>query len=141
ETAGVLRLVTLWHDPTTRLGEFVELCREMEFRPGVGLPGRVWQSGEPAWIPDVVKDSNFPRAQAASRAGLHSAVAFPVLMGEEILGVLEFFSPKIREPDEDLLTMVRAIGSQIGQFIERKQAEAALRHSEARKGAILESAL
>jgi PAS domain S-box-containing protein len=141
ETAGVMRLVTVWHDPGVGAGGFEERCREIEFRPGVGLPGRVWQSGEPAWIPDVAKDSNFPRASAAAKVGLHSAFAFPILVRGEVTGVIEFFSPEIRQPDEDLLAMVGAIGSQIGQFSERKQAEDALRDSEARKSAILESAL
>jgi PAS domain S-box-containing protein len=141
EGARVLRLVTLWHDPAVSIDEFERRCQEIEFRPGVGLPGRVWKSGSATWIPDVVRDRNFPRAAIASRAGLHGAFAFPIVLGREVLGVVEFFSHEIRQPDEDLLAMVSAIGSQIGQFVERKQAEAALRESEARKGAMLEAAL
>ena len=37
------------------------------------------------------------------------------------------FSPQIRQPDTKLLKLLSAIGSQIGQFIERTEAEAALR--------------
>ena len=44
-----------------------------------------------------------------------------------MLGVLEFFSHQIRQPDTKLLKLLSAIGSQIGQFIERTEAEAALR--------------
>ena len=138
---GVLRLVSVWHDPVLPLAEFEQLCRSFEFVPGVGLPGRVWKSGMPAWIPDVVPDQNFPRGPVAARVGLHGAFAFPVVLGRAVLGVVEFFSHEIREPDRDLLEMVTAIGRQIGQFVERKEAEAALRESEARKGAILEAAL
>ena len=96
------------------------------FAPGIGLPGRVWASGQPAWIPDVIKDTNFPRAPVAARAGLHGAFGFPIVVGSDILGVMEVFSGEIQQPDEELLRMLAAIGSQIGQFMKRKQAEEAV---------------
>src|SRR5207244_4122550 len=80
-------------------------------------------SGTPHWIPDVSRDEGFQRQQLAARAGLHGAFAFPVLAGNVTLAVLEFFSREIRNPDPSLLQMVRVIGSQIGQFMARKQAE------------------
>jgi diguanylate cyclase (GGDEF)-like protein len=83
----------------------------------------VWVSGTPHWIPDVSRDEGFQRAQLATKAGLHGAFAFPVLAGNVTLAVLEFFSREIRNPDPSLLQMVRVIGSQIGQFMARKQAE------------------
>jgi PAS domain S-box-containing protein len=103
----------------------------MTFMPGIGLPGRVWSSREPAYIPDVVQDSNFPRARIAVSEGLHAAFAFPILLGSEVVGVMDFFSQEIRQPDQDLLDMMATIGSQIGQFLERKRAEEELRRSEA----------
>ena len=93
------------------------------FRPGIGLPGRVWSTAQPAWIPDVVHDPNFPRAQAASRAGLHGAFGFPILRGSTVLAVMEFFAREVRQPDTDLLGMLDAVGSQIGLFVDRKRAE------------------
>src|SRR5262249_53081993 len=93
---------------------------------GAGLPGRVWAGGDPAWIPDVVRDRNFPRAPAAARAGLHTALGFPIAVGGEVLGVLEAFSGEIQQPDEDLLQMLTAVGSQLGQFQKRQQAEEAV---------------
>ncbi len=126
----VLRCTEVWHTPSPRMEEFeVALCR-LAFTPGVGLPGRVWSSRRPAWITDVVQDANFPRAAAAAQAGLHGAFAFPVLLGSEFLGVIEFFSSQTREPDADLLEMMATIGGQVGQFIERKGAEERLRRSE-----------
>ena len=68
-------------------------------------------------------DANFPRAPIAAREVLHAAFGFPILLGGEVLGVMEFFSHEIRQPDQDLLDMMATIGSQIGQFIERKRAE------------------
>jgi two-component system, sensor histidine kinase and response regulator len=124
---NLLRCVESWHIPSTRVEEFDRSTRSQTLPPGVGLPGRVWSRAQPTWIKDVTQDANFPRASIAAREGLHSAFGFPILSGTEVLGVLEFFSPKIQEPDARLLEMMGAIGSQIGQFIERKSAEEALR--------------
>ena len=123
--ANVLRCGTLWSAPSAHVDLFISKCRETTFERGIGLPGRVWATGEPAWIPDVVKDGNFPRAPVAAREGLHGALGFPVMVGRETLGAMEFFSYEIQQPDEDLLRMLGAIGSQVGQFMKRKQAEEA----------------
>lgn len=123
----LLRCVETWHMPSAQLQEFDQGTHSRTFSPGVGLPGRVWSQAQPAWIEDVTRDVNFPRASLAAREGLHAAFGFPVLLGGEVLGVLEFFSEQIQKPDGDLLQMMSAIGSQIGQFIERKETEDALR--------------
>ena len=128
--ASVLRCVQTWNAPSIEAAEFDEITRGHTFARGVGLPGRVWNSGEPTWITDVTKEANFPRVSAAANAGLRGAVAFPILLGGEVLGVVGFYSREIREPDEEVLQMMSSIGSQIGQFVERKHAEEALRRSE-----------
>src|SRR5262245_9954229 len=124
--ARVLRCLYAWHVPGAKLDEFEATSRATTFASGVGLPGRVWASGEPAWIPDVLADANFPRASAAGREGLHGAFGFPILLGGEIHGVLEFFSSEIREPEEELLRILSTIGGQIGHFLERRWADQAL---------------
>jgi PAS domain S-box-containing protein len=121
--ADVLRCAELWTAPTSSFPEFDSMSRKATFERGVGLPGRVWASGEPAWIPDVVHDANFPRAAVAARDGLHAAFGFPVLLRGEVLSVMEFFSREVREPDESLLSMLRTVGSQIGMFIDRRRAQ------------------
>ena len=83
----------------------------------------MWASGEPAWIPDVLADNNFPRAATARREGLHGAFGLPVLLQRRVVGVMEFFSREIREPNEGLLRMLTQVGEQIGQFMERKRVE------------------
>jgi PAS domain S-box-containing protein len=131
----VLRLAHFWRCPTLEAPEFEGLCRTITLPPGVGLPGRVWADGRPAWILDVVEDANFPRAKAAARAGLHAALAFPIRgsAGDNaILGIFEFFSRAIEPPDEALLEMLTTVGSQLGLFLERKRAEEELRRSEER---------
>src|SRR6267154_160552 len=126
------RCVELWHKASIEVPEFERVSREFTFVPGLGLPGRVCSSLEPEYVPDVVSDENFPRVSIAEREGLHAAFGFPILLGSEVLGVIECFSREIRQPDQELLNMLATIGSQIGQFIERKRAEQALRESEAK---------
>lgn len=127
EQRGVLLCVEVWHADRLNIAPFTHLTRQTEFPPGVGLPGRVWSSGQSAWIPDVVQDTNFPRSPVAAELGLHAAFGFPIRTGERLIGAMEFFSREIRHPDQDLLRMFDAIGSQIGQFIERRHAEEELK--------------
>ncbi len=122
--AQALRCNDIWHVPSINVEQFESATRGMTFSSGIGLPGRVWSSGKPAWITDVVQDSNFPRIAIARRDGLHGAFAFPILSGSEITGVIEFFSRQVRKPDEHLLLMMSALGSQIGLFLSRKRVEA-----------------
>src|SRR5215472_3418268 len=124
---GFVRCVETWHIPTANVCEFSAVTPCRTFDRGIGLPGRVWGNAEALWIEDVTRDANFPRIPTASKEGLRSAFGFPILLGSEVLGVLEFFSPQIRQPDTKLLELLSAVGSQIGQFIERTEAEAALR--------------
>ncbi len=139
EQVDALRCVHVWHAPGIKAVSFETLSWEMVFQRGIGLPGRVWAGGEPVWITDITRDPNFPRAAIAGKAGLHGALAFPIKLHAQVLGVLEFFSREIRQPDEDLLRMLGAVGSQIGQFTERKQAEEALRVAYDKIDAILVS--
>jgi signal transduction histidine kinase/DNA-binding response OmpR family regulator/HAMP domain-containing protein len=126
EEAGVLHCIQTWHADGAQSDAFEQACLGSELPPGVGLPGRVWQTGEPAWLPEVRQDGNFPRLQAAEAAGLHAAFGFPIPSRTQVLGMIEFFSTEVREPDETLLAMMGSISSQLGQFIERKLAEEAL---------------
>ena len=123
----LLRPVEIWHLPAVQIPGFEGATRAQTLPLGVGLPGRVWSQGQPIWIEDVADDANFPRAPIAAQEGLHAAFGFPILLKAEVLGVLEFFSEQIQKPDRRLLEMIGAIGSQIGQFIERLEAEDALR--------------
>jgi signal transduction histidine kinase/CheY-like chemotaxis protein len=120
---GLLRCVEIWSAPDIPLDEFKAASRDMTFAPNVGLPGCVWASGQPLWIADVGQDRNFPRALAAKQAGLHAAFAFPILIGSSVSGVIEIFSREVREPDEDLLRTFAVVGSQLGQFFQRRRLE------------------
>src|SRR5215208_5640476 len=136
-----LRCVELWHGLGVDAGEFERASRELSLAPGEGLPGRVWQSGQAAWIADVLADSNFPRTEAARRAGLHAAFFFPIRSARGPLGVIEFFTGEPRELDSELLTTMAHLGDQIGQAVERRRDAETLRANEARHRAMLEAAL
>ena len=121
--AQVLRSVEICYGTSVMRPEFDNLTQTIAFEQGTGLPGRIWASGKPEWISDLVADPNFLRAGAAAREKLHAGFGFPIKLGNQVLGVIEFFSSEVREPDEELLKMVAGIGGQIGQFTERKRAE------------------
>ena len=120
---NLLRCIEIWSVPSLKFAQFEAVSRKITFARGVGLPGRVWQSGQPAWIPDVTSDTNFPRAKMAAKDGLRSAFGFPIVLGDQILGVMEFFSREIRQPDDELLRLLATIGRQIGLFVERRRAQ------------------
>ncbi|MCA1601703.1 MAG: GAF domain-containing protein, partial [Acidobacteria bacterium] len=121
--AQVLRCVDFYAAPTTAVSEFEKLTRSVALKRGEGLPGRIWEKGAPARIDNVAEDPNFPRAAVARQEGINSAFGFPILLGDEVLGVLDFFSMEIRELDDELLQLAASIGGQIGQFTKRKRAE------------------
>jgi two-component system, cell cycle sensor histidine kinase and response regulator CckA len=132
EQVPCLRFVDLWHATHIEAAEFVDDSRGRTFQRGEGLIGRVWATGKPIWIPDVVADPEFRRAPMAARAGLHGGFAFPVCKGEHMYGVIDFFSRESREPDQDVLDMVADIGIKVGQFVDRKRTEDELRRTEVR---------
>jgi len=119
-----------WYAATSDLDQFRESTKDFTFGPGEGLLGRVWQSKEPAWVRDVPDDKDCPRAQFAIDAGLNAGVAVPILSGEEVIAILEFFLREPREEDERLVNAITAVAAQLGMVVRRKRAEDALRSSE-----------
>jgi PAS domain S-box-containing protein len=137
ETHSALRCADVYHVPSVAVPLFEAASRQARFARGAGLLGRVWATAAAAWVPDVSGEGGFERARAARDEGLHSILAFPIHIDSRVLGVLEFFSQEVREPDEVMLRVMRSIGSQVGQFIERRRAEAALREANRRKDVFL----
>jgi PAS domain S-box-containing protein len=139
--SGRLRPVAAWTAPGVDIPEFEETTRRLALEPGRGLPGRVWQSGTPVWLADVLSDDNFPRAEAARQSGVREGLAFPVRAAGECVAVIELFARQPRAPDQALIALTEALGGLIGEFIEGLHAAQAMRESEARKGAVLNSSL
>jgi serine phosphatase RsbU (regulator of sigma subunit) len=116
-----------WTSPGSSVAALQEDTRVRTFLRGEGLPGRVWRSGEPVVVEDLSADPIFLRAQAARDDGLRTAVAFPMLRGETLLGVFELFSRTQRPVPPELLDVLASAGRQIGQFLARLRAESELR--------------
>ncbi len=131
EADGRLSCMGAWHRPGLPADEFLAATRAGDIPPGEGLPGRVAASGREAWVVDLAADPGFLRTPAALRAGLHTALAFPVKSGGQTVGVVEAFSRATEPIDEEVLSMTTALGSQIGHVLERQRFERALRESEA----------
>jgi GAF domain-containing protein len=121
--AAALRCVRSWEARGVETSGFKLATLKTRLALGVGLAGRVWSNGEPAWIPDVTKDPDFPRAAAAAEAGLRAGVSIPIVDEGVVVAVMEFFSRDVRPPDAALLTLLGGLGGQVGQFWARKQAE------------------
>ncbi|HVF52132.1 MAG TPA: ATP-binding protein [Actinomycetota bacterium] len=122
EFGHLLRSAHIWHlvDPV-RFSTFKEVSESQRFTKGNGLPGRVWETGRPTWVSDVSEDPTFERGRADT--GVSAGFAFPILIGREVVGVLEFFSENVVEPNDGLLDVVTSIGAQLGRVVERKRNE------------------
>lgn len=126
----VLWRVGVWQG-IAEVGNFIESSEQITFAPGMGLPGAVWKSGDPQWMTDLVKDSNFVRSHLATQVGLRSGFAFPIHASGQVVGVMTFFCQEEQPPDQELLQMMAAAGSQLGEFVKRKYAEKELQEAEA----------
>jgi PAS domain S-box-containing protein len=133
----ILRLENAWHLPSPPLENFVAESRQFKFTISEGLPGKVWAKNAPVWLENIGGENNMPRKFFAEETGLQSGFAFPILLGEKLLGVFSFFSCESRQPDAALLQMFAAVGSHIGQFIKREKIESILRESEDRYRAFI----
>src|ERR1700687_6186796 len=124
----LLRCSDTWSIDSSEVRKFVVLSKQQGFAPTpAGLIRRVWSTGEPVWIADVSGDPSFLRGSIAAKAGLHGAFAFPIRIGDELCGVLEFFIRNVCQPDAALRRVAQSIGLQIGQFIARTAAQKQIR--------------
>jgi signal transduction histidine kinase len=133
-----LRCAATWTDGSRNVRTFNDVSRRMSFARGVGLPGRVWATGQAAWVRDVVRDTNFPRAPFAHAAGLHGAFAFPIHLAGSVVGVVECFNRVVLPPDAGLLATMSTVGHQIGQFIGRRRVDAAKARAERERDEMFE---
>src|SRR6476469_3777821 len=116
-----------WHEDKPGLADFAAATRAISIAGDQGLPGRVMMSRKPLWIESLQEAQNFPRVAAATAAQLNGAFLFPLVAEGKINGVLELFSFRAVRPDDDLLSLMEALGSQIGLFIHRRLLDAELK--------------
>jgi PAS domain S-box-containing protein len=136
----VIRCVDFWHAPAVDSGAVLGLCDNRDMRRGIGLIGEVWDTGRAVWVPEFCDSVRYPRAPLAKNAGMVAAFAFPIVTQGRVIGAMEFFSALAREPEQALLPVMTLIGAQIGDFIERRRTQQALRESETRYRIVSETA-
>src|SRR5882672_9677359 len=107
--------------------QFLAKSRELSYAAGVGLAGKVWQSRQPLWATDITRDTRVDQVALARGIGMRGAFVFPVISDGSVIGVLAFNSREIREREERLMQAISVIGTQIGQFLQRKRREEELR--------------
>ena len=132
-----LRCVDIWRADEFSNAEYLERRKSLHIAPDADLAGRVWQRHLPLWIPDLAEEPTLPLAILARDTGLHGAFAIPLRNGPEVIGVMSFFSSEVRQANDDHLSMLSALGGQIGQFMERKRMEQGLRDSEERYRSVI----
>ncbi|MDX1950765.1 MAG: PAS domain S-box protein [Verrucomicrobiota bacterium] len=131
---------TIWTAPGSDLEHFRQGTLRFSPEKGEGLPGMIWESGKPEWSVDLQNDHRFIRRSEAKQDKLHSAFGFPIATNEKFFGVFEFMIKGSSQPDEALLNMGASLGSQIGDFLRRKQVEVSLKESEELHRTITETA-
>jgi PAS domain S-box-containing protein len=140
-TPNGLASTGIWHlDDPKQFATFRKVTEDAHYTSRDGLPGRVLLAGKPVWIADVTRDANFTRAKLAKHIGVKAGFAFPVLVGTEVVAVLEFFSDEVIEPNEPLLEAMAHIGTQLGRVVERERAREALRRREEHFRSLIENA-
>lgn len=132
----LLCLSESWGRSTLAVEQFILRSRGVRFRPGAGFAGRVYQSGEPLWMLTETNGTHtLPTVLAHEldgETGMNGAFAFAVIAAGKAIGVLVFTGSTVREPDDRLLQTARSIGNQLGQFLQRRQAEESLRENATR---------
>src|SRR5256884_344579 len=133
-----MHFVTSWKRPGRDTTAYEATAASAAYPRGEGLAGRVWEAGAPIAMPDLGGD-NSPRATAAVAAGLHGIVGFPVRSGRRVVGMISLHTWAARDLDDGLVAVMNDVGSQIGEFVERKRAEVALQESEKRMRSVLDN--
>jgi PAS domain-containing protein len=110
-----LRCATAWHAPDARaaVAGLANSLREQTFAAGQGLAGRVWAFRRPIWVTEA--------PGPALRAGLVTAAAFPIALGDECVGVIELYASDAREPNAEVSAMFAAVGGQLASYLARRR--------------------
>ncbi len=140
---GILKRSRAWYSNTEILERFNRESELCTFTPSQGLAGRVWYNRKPDWIPDVSKAnvSIFHRAEIAQECGLKAGFGVPILCGDRVLAVLTFFMFESRQQDSQLVELIGCVAAQLGNVMQRKLTEAALREAEVKYRSIFENAV
>ena len=120
---AVLRCSSLWTAPGARgaVAEFASATHTRTFAAGQGLPGRVWAFRRPVWASELPDE--------ALRAGLVTAAAFPIAVGDECIGVIELYAGDAREPNAEVSALFATVGGQLASAFARRRVRKRARRS------------
>jgi len=110
--------------------DFRRFTMGVRFSPGEGMVGDVIKTGRPQWMRNAHEDTDFVRRLPDVDLNIRACFGFPILVENEVVGILEFFSSNVLEEDALLLERMATIGYQLGRVYERYDAEKKLRRSE-----------
>jgi PAS domain S-box-containing protein len=132
---------TFWHlDEVAKFEPFRQATLCNPLRINEGSAALVRAAGQPVWLEHLGANPNFCRAEAARSAGLRTGLACPVLVGMEVVAILEFFTTEAVPADDAFLIAMSHVGTQLSRVIERGRAREALQESEARFRSVAQSA-
>ncbi|HEX5360421.1 MAG TPA: diguanylate cyclase, partial [Fluviicoccus sp.] len=115
---------SLWHTAGfTAPEDFCRTTEQCRYAPGEGLPGKAMADRQTVWVADTDQPDSLLAQRGAAEAGLRAAFALPVMAGNEVEAVLEFFTPKTTPPENGLLGLMAFVGIQLGRVAERQRAE------------------
>ncbi|HXC26122.1 MAG TPA: ATP-binding protein [Gemmatimonadaceae bacterium] len=139
DQSGVRRLERrgAWSVRDHRLQTFLSQGAGFTFVAGEGIPGTAWVSRQPVWVHDLGHSSEFTRAPLAALGGLRAAVAVPLIAGDEVLAVLEFFLRTVTEQDVSCVALASAVATPLAVLLQRKQTEDAHRVAEAKLAGLI----
>jgi PAS domain-containing protein len=136
--AGVLALAESWCLADATVKHVMGKLCDAVARPGAGLVGRVYQSGQPLWIVNGSNNVATSQTALAHEVGMQGAFVFPVRTAKQTVGVLAFASHFVQEPDDQFLQTVLCIGQQLGNYLHRQEVATTLRESEIRLRRLVE---
>ncbi|GEM_PF-1023805 len=121
---NVLHCIETYENPDVpNIKKFTKITKGYTFPSGIGMIGRIWSEGKVVWLSNIAHEYEFKQKNLVQEIGLNCAFGVPIIDGEEKLGVMTFFSKEVQQQDNDLLQTMLTIGSELGQFIKRKQVE------------------
>jgi adenylate cyclase len=138
----VLQSARGWYASNARMDSFRSQSEKLTFAMNIGLPGRVWASKQPEWVEDISQGyPHFLESQIALELGFKAGFGVPILVGDEVLAVLVFFSISSSRKDARFIDIFNAVATQLGSLIQRKQAEELLRLAQEKYHSIVENAM
>ena len=118
-----LRLGQRWAD-SQEYHAHKEVSETLTFARGEGLPGKTWQTGRGQWIENIPEQEWMPRVHVLKALGVNTGLAFPVVLGGEVIAVIEAFARERWPEQPELLAVLQALGGQLGHYIEEMHARA-----------------